>query len=208
MKGQIGVVFQGKSSAQSIGSIPLKPKKCKNQIFTEKPGDWGFLPGNPGLGQLRDLKSYHCSGPSPLLTRGRRTGIIWRHKAIVVKYFCRYSAHVAWDTCVHVLICSGMILWSPDPVLDQSRTLVKLIYDEIIETSFLTGWLRGHIRILCTVLTDKSRLTPAQNQAGSECDQHLWCLQNYAEYAGLLGTLHSTIILGVCCTIVSFQWEE
>ena len=60
--------------AQSIGSIPLKPKKCKNQIFTEKPGDWGFLPGDPGLGQLRDLKSYHCSGPSPPLTRGRRTG--------------------------------------------------------------------------------------------------------------------------------------
>ena len=43
-----------------------------------------------------------------------------------------------------------MILWSPDPVLDQSRTLVKLINDEIIETSFLTGWLRGHIRILCS----------------------------------------------------------
>ena len=26
-------------TAQSIGSIPFKPKKCKNQIFTEKPGD-------------------------------------------------------------------------------------------------------------------------------------------------------------------------
>ena len=128
----------------------ITSKKYKNQIFIEALGHWGFLPGNPGLGQLRDFKLYHCSGPSPPLTRGRRTGIIWRHKANVVKYFCRYSARVAWDTRVHVLICSGMILWSPDPVLDQSRTLVKLINDEIIEPSFLTGWLRGHIRILCS----------------------------------------------------------
>ena len=67
-----------------------------------------------------------------------------------------------------------------------------------ILSGLLNEWLgdaqHGH-----TLLTDKIPLTPAHNQAGLECEQHLWCFQ---------GTLHYTIILGVCCTIVSFWWEE
>ena len=46
-----------------------------------------------------------------------------------------------------------------------------------------------------TVLTDKSPLTPAHNQAGSECEQHLLCLQNYAECCRSSGyiTLHNNL---------------